>query len=271
MLHLPPGLRGEGLCLSGRAGEQGPGAAGRGPTTASISGPSRTWRTTPRCATPWRRSRPSWRPRAASPRPCGAATWACELKMKEEAGVTSRCMPPGAGERGRRLCVLRQARQAHDLLGRSLLKCVTFAPHSGAKVPRSACRKPCKARLPGHLIPFEAGGCPLELPRQTRADFVSHRFFNILRGAAVGRAPSVHCSAFVLRPRGRKPAVSTETAGFFLWNVTADRTGIDRGAVHPDLEVAVDAGGAARAARPAICCPLYTLSPTDTVREELWP
>ena len=44
-------------------------------TTASTPGPRRTWRTTPRCVTPWTRSRPLWRPRAASPRPCGAATW----------------------------------------------------------------------------------------------------------------------------------------------------------------------------------------------------
>ena len=33
------------------------------------------------------------------------------------------------------------------------------------KSSRSDYRKPYTARLPGHLIPFEAGACPLELPR----------------------------------------------------------------------------------------------------------
>ena len=33
------------------------------------------------------------------------------------------------------------------------------------KSSRSDYRKPYTARLPGHLIPFEAGTCPLELPR----------------------------------------------------------------------------------------------------------
>ena len=45
----------------------------------------------------------------------------CELKMKEQAGVTSRCMPLEQEARGRHLRLLRQARQAHDLLGRGIL------------------------------------------------------------------------------------------------------------------------------------------------------
>ena len=68
--------------------------------------------------------------------------------------------------------------QAHDLLGRSLLKFRYFCAAQRRKSPRSACRKPCKARLPGHLIPFEAGGCPLELPRRNRAHISCNRGFS---------------------------------------------------------------------------------------------
>lgn len=47
----------------------------------------------------------------------------CELKMKEEAGLSSRCMPLRAGAAPeRRVPLLRQARQDHGLLGHRLLK-----------------------------------------------------------------------------------------------------------------------------------------------------
>ena len=46
---------------------------------------------------------------------------ACELKMKEEAGVSSPVHPSGAGAPGRHLRLLRQARQAHGVLGRGVL------------------------------------------------------------------------------------------------------------------------------------------------------
>ena len=46
------------------------------------------------------------------------------------------------------------------------------------KSPRFARRKPCTTRLPGHLIPFEAGGCPLELPRPDLGDSCSTMFLD---------------------------------------------------------------------------------------------
>src|SRR5699024_7147384 len=49
-----------------------------------------------------------------------------------------------------------------------LLLCRTAAQKSSR--PR---RKPCAASLPGHLIPFEAGGCPPELPRPDPGGFYS--------------------------------------------------------------------------------------------------
>ena len=50
------------------------------------------------------------------------------------------------------------------------------------KSPSFACRKPCTASLPGHLILFEAGGCPLELPRPNSGGFYSAQFFDKLKG-----------------------------------------------------------------------------------------
>ena len=92
VLHLPPGLRGEGLCLSGRAGEQGSGAAGRGPRRPlrpgqeEPGGPHQVCHTLDEVKTFMETeggfAKTMW---------CGDLE--CELKMKEEAGVTSRCMP----------------------------------------------------------------------------------------------------------------------------------------------------------------------------------
>ena len=76
VLHLPPGLRREGLRAPGRAGGYRAGAAGRGPRRTVTSGPRQNLEDhTKRVPAPWTRSRPSWRARAASPRPCGAASW----------------------------------------------------------------------------------------------------------------------------------------------------------------------------------------------------
>ena len=44
-------------------------------------------------------------------------------------------------------------------------KCRYFCAAQRRKSPRSARRGPCTAGPPRHSIPFEAGGCPLELPR----------------------------------------------------------------------------------------------------------
>ena len=52
-------------------------------------------------------------------------------------------------------------------------KCRYFCAPQRRKSPRFACRNPCTARLPGHLIPLEAGGCPLELPRPDSGGFDS--------------------------------------------------------------------------------------------------
>ena len=45
----------------------------------------------------------------------------CEMKLKEQAGVTSRCVRPLSREHLRRVRLLRQARQIHGGLGQSLL------------------------------------------------------------------------------------------------------------------------------------------------------
>ena len=59
----------------------------------------------------------------------------------------------------------------------SLQKCHYFCAAVRRKSPRFARRNPCTARLPGHLIPFEAGGCPLELPRPVSGGFDSAQVF----------------------------------------------------------------------------------------------
>ena len=71
-------------------------------------------------------------------------------------------------------------------------KCRYFCAALRRKSPRFACRNPCAARLPEHLIPFEAGGCPLELPRPDAGGSDSAQVFDKLRrdGAPVG-APSL--------------------------------------------------------------------------------
>ena len=62
-------------------------------TGVCTSVPSRTARSVPGPPPPWTRSR-SWpRPTPATSRPCGAATSPARMKMKEEAGLSSRCMP----------------------------------------------------------------------------------------------------------------------------------------------------------------------------------
>ena len=61
-----------------------------------------------------------------------------------------------------------------------------YAPQR-RKSPRFACRKHCTASLPGHLIPFSAGRCPLELSRPVSGGFDSAQFFR--KPEAVGRAP----------------------------------------------------------------------------------
>lgn len=45
------------------------------------------------------------------------------------------------------------------------------------KSPPFACRNPCTAGVPGHLIPFGAGGCPLEFPRLNLSRFISAEVF----------------------------------------------------------------------------------------------
>ena len=53
----------------------------------------RIWRSISTRRTPLRKPRSFSRRTAASSRPCGAASEACELKMKEVVGMSSRCMP----------------------------------------------------------------------------------------------------------------------------------------------------------------------------------
>lgn len=45
------------------------------------------------------------------------------------------------------------------------------------KSPPFACRNPCTAGFPGNLIPFGAGGCPLEFPRLNLSGFISAEVF----------------------------------------------------------------------------------------------
>ena len=72
----------------------------------------------------------------------------------------------------------------------SLQKCRYFCAAIRRKSPRFACRKPCTARIPGHLIPLEAGCCPLELPRPDAGGFDAARVFDKLkRGQVMDLSP----------------------------------------------------------------------------------
>ena len=62
------------------------------------------------------------------------------------------------------------------------------------KSPRFACRNPCTARLPGHLIPLEASCRPLELPRLNFEQIHLSRGFLTSRagsGPEIGPDPAV--------------------------------------------------------------------------------
>ncbi len=73
-------------------------------------------------------------------------------------------------------CFFSLSKKSVDFFDR-LKKCRYFRAAQRRKSPRSAGRKPCCARLPGHLIPCEAGGCPLALPRPDTARFCSTEVF----------------------------------------------------------------------------------------------
>ena len=125
-----------------RAGDPRPGAAGLGAQRPVRAGPRRIWRTTPRRATPWTRSSSSWTAEGGFAKTMWCGELDCELKMKEQAGVTSRCMPLKQEQGGRHLRLLRQARQAHDLLGRGVLK----PPHTSTpNTVKTQARRPAGA------------------------------------------------------------------------------------------------------------------------------
>ena len=62
-------------------------------------------------------------------------------------------------------------------------KCRYFCAALRRKSPRFACRNPCAARLPGHLLPFEAGPSPPAAPRPATS---AHRQMNDAGLAAAG-------------------------------------------------------------------------------------
>ena len=62
-------------------------------TTACTSGPRRTWRSTPTPPSPWRRPSSSRQEHGGFIKTMWCGELDCELKMKEEAGMTSRCVP----------------------------------------------------------------------------------------------------------------------------------------------------------------------------------
>ena len=72
-------------------------------------------------------------------------------------------------------------------------KCRYFCAALRRKSPRFACRNPCTARLPGHLIPLEAGCRPLELPRPNLSGFISTEVFNKLERGGVLCTPPRLC------------------------------------------------------------------------------
>ena len=76
----------------------------------------------------------------------------------------------------------------------SLQKCRYFCAAVRRKSPRFACRKPCTARFPGHLIPFEAGGCPPRAPPAlSQAHFILRRFSDKLRRGPLGPRRFLSC------------------------------------------------------------------------------
>ena len=85
------------------------------------------------------------------------------------------------------------------------VKCRYFCAAQRRKSPRSARRKPCAARLPGHLIPFEAGRCPLELPRPGRDSSCSIKMFEQTSAGPALMAGPVKCRYFCAAQRRKSP------------------------------------------------------------------
>ena len=98
-------------------------------TTACTSGPRRIWRSTSSRRHSLEEAKAlHGTSTAALSRPCGAASWTCELKMKEEAGMSPPAASPLQQEHLGDTCpICGQARQTHDLLGRGLLSLVQIS------------------------------------------------------------------------------------------------------------------------------------------------
>ena len=143
--------------------------------------------------------------------------------------ITSKCLFPLPGcigtdkhterpapQAGRSVC-FRLSKKSLDFFD-SLQKCRYFRAAQRRKSPRSAPRKPCTARLPGHSIPREAGGCPLALPRPDTGGFCSTEFFRhvLKKGTPAGSLLSSPFSGrkgpLIRRMAGRM-AVSGEYGG----------------------------------------------------------
>ena len=101
--------------------------------------------------------------------------WPAPIYASAGRGMPLHCLG-NTGARKPRFRALRLSEKSRNFSD-SLQKCRYFCAAVRRKSPRFACRKPCTARLPRHLIPFEAGGCPLELPRPNLRGIISTEVF----------------------------------------------------------------------------------------------
>ena len=87
----------------------------------------------------------------------------------------------------------RSLSEKSQYLSDRLQKCRYFCAAQRRKSPCFARRNPCTARLPGHSIPFEAGGCPLELPPPRLKQNLFHTSFSICCWDPAGKTGGVPC------------------------------------------------------------------------------
>jgi hypothetical protein len=72
--------------------------------------------------------------------------------------------------------VYRACQKRPKAFSNRLQKCLSFCAAWPHKISRFARLNPCIARLSGHLILFEAGCCPLKLPRIIHPSSFKYRF-----------------------------------------------------------------------------------------------
>ena len=118
--------------------------AGAGARRHVRARPRRTWTSTSMRLTLWRRPRNFRRQNGGFVKTMWCGSLECEMKMKEVAGMSSRCIPFAQEKLDDRLRLLRQARGQDDLLGHCLLILERYrqkmslrtSPQTGVAIPR---------------------------------------------------------------------------------------------------------------------------------------